>query len=135
MYQNRVGGPTDKSRHTVYDSIRNILFDNSNDHDDVQFIFKIDNSFQKNKINNSRSKESPQDPVPTVGEEEQSTEKLTSILKHENSPKVCLAKGLRFEDSSDDESEETYTRITRRKIIKTRSRTRKEEMQSKNSEL
>ena len=56
-----------------------------------------------------------------------SEEHLTSILKHENSPKVKMTKGLRFENSSsEDDSQKTYTRVTRRRIIKTRSRTKRE---------
>jgi len=59
-------------------------------------------------------------------------EHLTSILKHENSPRAKSTKGLRFENSSsEDESGHAYTRVTRRRIIKTRSRTKREIKQNK----
>ncbi len=51
----------------------------------------------------------------------------TSILKHDKTPRSQYAKGLRFEDSSSEEEEkEQFTRVTRRRIINTRSKARKE---------
>ena len=81
-----------------------------------------------------RSKKSTSKPLEALDESVSSTEgkldtpprNLTSILKHEDSPRAKYTKGLRFQDtSSDEEKDVNIKRMTRRRVITTRSKAQK----------
>eukprot|EP00112_Aurelia_sp_Birch-Aquarium-sp1_P001846 Seg120.6 transcript_id=Seg120.6/GoldUCD/mRNA.D3Y31 product="Phosphatidylserine synthase 1" protein_id=Seg120.6/GoldUCD/D3Y31 len=84
----------------------------------------------KNRYTNIKSTPTaPSDSAKSSPEEKQSANdrNLTSILKHKDSPRARRAKGVEFQDSSsEEEAEQRFTRVTRRRIIKTRSRTTRE---------
>lgn len=87
---------------------------------------------QKNKYNVKKSyTESSGDVMRSANSKmREKGENPHSILKHGRSMKARSTKGLRFEESSSEDeqvSERSYTRVTRRSIAKTRSRTRNEE--------